>query len=77
MTIVGDSFSKPIIKRPRRQRSSRWRRRTTLSLAEDDGVVGRHVDHRSEGALLDRMEHVMLLDAMGSTEGSMGSNRSR
>jgi len=72
MTIVGDSFSKPIIK--------------AIDSAADAGapydlsslrmLISSGVMWTAEvkEQLLDRIEQVILLDAIGSSEGSMGSS---
>ena len=72
MTIVGDSFSKPIIK--------------AIDAAADAGspydlsslrmLISSGVMWTAEvkEQLLDRIEQVILLDAIGSSEGSMGSS---
>jgi fatty-acyl-CoA synthase len=71
LTIVGDSVAKPIIQSDRRAAAAAGRPYDT-ALAAADRVERRDVDRRGEDQLIDRMPQVMLVDAMGSTEGTMG-----
>jgi fatty-acyl-CoA synthase len=70
-TIVGDSFSKPII----RAIDAAAARGEPYDLSSLRMIVSSGVMWTTEvkQALLDRMPHVVLHDAMGSTEGSMGN----
>ena len=70
LTIVGDTFSKPLITELDAA-IARGEPYDTSSLAR---IVSSGVMWTAEvkNALIDRMEQVMLIDAMGSTEGSMG-----
>ena len=71
LVIVGDAFSKPII-RAIDAAAERGQPYDTSSL---QGIVSSGVMWTAEvkEQLLDRIEQVMLFDAIGSTEGSMGS----
>jgi fatty-acyl-CoA synthase len=70
-TIVGDSFSKPII----RAIDAAIERGEPYDLSSLRMIVSSGVMWTTEvkQALLDRMPQVVLHDAMGSTEGSMGN----
>jgi acyl-CoA synthetase (AMP-forming)/AMP-acid ligase II len=70
LTIVGDAFAKPIIK-ALDAASSAGRPYVTSSLKM---IISSGVMWTAEvkEQLLDRIEQVVLLDAIGSTEGSMG-----
>jgi acyl-CoA synthetase (AMP-forming)/AMP-acid ligase II len=70
-TIVGDSFSKPIIKALDEaiERGEPYDT-SSLKMFVSSGVMW---TTEVKEALLDRIPQVVLYDAMGSTEGSMGS----
>jgi fatty-acyl-CoA synthase len=70
-TIVGDAFSKPIIRAldAAAERGEPYDT-SSLRLIVSSGVMW---TTEVKEALLDRMPHVVLHDAMGSTEGTMGS----
>jgi fatty-acyl-CoA synthase len=70
-TIVGDSFSKPII----RAIDAAIERGEPYDLSSLRMFVSSGVMWTTEvkQALIDRIPHVVLHDAMGSTEGSMGN----
>ena len=70
-TIVGDSFSKPIIAAIDEaiERGEPYDL-STLKMMVSSGVMW---TTEVKEALLDRIPHVMLYDAIGSSEGSMGS----
>ena len=72
MTIVGDSFSKPLI----RAIDEAAANGTPYDLSKLKMIVSSGVMWTAEvkEQLLDRIEHVVLLDAIGSSEGSMGSS---
>ncbi len=72
MTIVGDSFSKPLI----RALDEATAAGTPYDLSKLKMIVSSGVMWTAEvkEQLLDRIEHVVLLDAIGSSEGSMGSS---
>ena len=70
MTIVGDSFSKPLIAAlDAAATAGRPYDTSTLKLIISSGVMW---TAEVKQQLIDRIEQVMLLDAIGSTEGSMG-----
>ena len=71
IAIVGDAFAKPILARARRGRRARDARTTCprCRLIISSGVMW---TAEVKEALLDRMEQLVLVDAIGSTEGSMG-----
>ena len=70
-TIVGDAFSKPII----RALDAAAERGEPYDMSSLRAIVSSGVMWTTEvkGALLDRIPQVVLHDAMGSTEGTMGS----
>ena len=72
MTIVGDAFAKPII----RAIDAAIDAGTPYDLSQLKMIISSGVMWTAEvkEQLLDRIEHVMLLDAIGSSEGSMGTN---
>jgi len=72
VTIVGDAFSKPII----RAIDAAVAAGTPYDLSKLRMIVSSGVMWTAEvkEQLLDRIEHVMLLDAIGSSEGSMGNS---
>ena len=72
MTIVGDSFSKPLI----RAFDEATAAGTPYDLSQLRMIISSGVMWTAEvkEQLLDRIEHVVLLDAIGSSEGSMGSS---
>jgi len=72
LTIVGDAFSKPII----RAIDTAVAAGTPYDLAKLRMIVSSGVMWTAEvkEQILDRIEHVMLLDAIGSSEGSMGNS---
>ncbi|MFM7686874.1 MAG: AMP-binding protein [Actinomycetota bacterium] len=72
MTIVGDAFSKPIIKAIDVAGAAG----TPYDLSSLRMVISSGVMWTAEvkEQLLDRIEQVILLDAIGSSEGSMGSS---
>jgi fatty-acyl-CoA synthase len=72
MTIVGDSFSKPIIKAI----DSAVEAGSPYDLSSLRMLISSGVMWTAEvkEQLLDRIEQVILLDAIGSSEGSMGSS---
>ena len=67
ITIVGDSFAKPLI-RAIDEGKPDGSKYDTSSIG-DVRVVGRDVDTEVKQQMLDRIEQVVLLDAMGSSEG--------
>jgi len=70
ITIVGDAFAKPIIKAIDEATANGTPYDTSsLKLIVSSGVMW---TAEVKEQLLDRIEQAMLLDAMGSTEGSMG-----
>jgi len=72
ITIVGDAFSKPIIKAI----DSAVAAGTPYDLSKVRMIISSGVMWTAEvkEQLLDRVEQVILLDAIGSSEGSMGSS---
>ncbi|NMD25190.1 MAG: AMP-binding protein, partial [Actinobacteria bacterium] len=72
MTIVGDAFAKPII----RAIDAAAAAGTPYDLSQLKMIVSSGVMWTAEAKeqLLDRIEHVILVDAIGSSEGSMGSS---
>ena len=72
LTIVGDSFSKPLI----RALDEAIAVGTPYDLSRLKMIVSSGVMWTAEvkEQLLDRIEHVVLLDAIGSSEGSMGTS---
>ena len=72
MTIVGDAFAKPIIAAIDRAAAAG----TPYDLSKLKMIISSGVMWTAEvkAQLLDRIEHVVLLDAIGSSEGSMGTN---
>ena len=70
LTIVGDSFAKPIV----RAIDERAERGTPYDLSSLKIIISSGVMWTAEvkEQLLDRIPQVVLLDAIGSTEGSMG-----
>jgi len=72
LTIVGDSFAKPII----RAFDAAVAAGTPYDLSKLKLIVSSGVMWTAEvkEQLIDRIEQVMLLDAMGSSEGSMGTS---
>ena len=71
MTIVGDSFAKPIVRGIDEGKADG----TTYDLSSLRIISSSGVMWTTEvkQQLIDRIEQVMLIDAMGSTEGSMGT----
>ncbi len=72
MIIVGDAFSKPIIAALDRAATAG----TPYDLSKLKMIVSSGVMWTAEvkEQLLDRIDHVILLDAIGSSEGSMGTS---
>jgi fatty-acyl-CoA synthase len=72
MTIVGDAFSKPLIKAI----DAAIEGGTPYDLSSLKMIISSGVMWTAEvkEQLLDRIEQVILLDAIGSSEGSMGSS---
>ena len=72
MTIVGDAFAKPLI----RALDAAADAGTPYDLSKLKMIISSGVMWTAEvkEQLLDRIDHVVLLDAIGSSEGSMGSN---
>ena len=72
MTIVGDSFSKPLI----RALDVATAAGSPYDLSKLAMIISSGVMWTAEvkEQLLDRIEHVILVDAIGSSEGSMGSS---
>ncbi len=72
MTIVGDAFAKPII----RALDAAAAAGTPYDLSQLKMIISSGVMWTAEvkEQLLERIEHVILLDAIGSSEGSMGNN---
>jgi len=70
--VVGDSFVKPMI-RALDEASAKGSPydASSLKMIASSGVMW---TSEVKEALLDRIEHVVLLDAMGSSEGSMGTS---
>jgi len=72
MTIVGDAFSKPIIKAiDEAAAAGNPYDTSSLKMIISSGVMW---TAEVKEALLDRIEQAILLDAIGSSEGSMGSS---
>ena len=70
LTIVGDAFAKPIIRAlDAATASGRPYATSSLKMIISSGVMW---TAEVKEQLLDRIEQVVLLDAIGSTEGSMG-----
>ena len=72
MTIVGDAFAKPII----RALDEATAAGTPYDLSQLKMIISSGVMWTAEvkEQLLDRIEHIILLDAIGSSEGSMGNS---
>ncbi len=72
MTIVGDAFAKPIIAAIDRAVAAG----TPYDLSKLKMIISSGVMWTAEvkEQLLDRIDHVILLDVIGSSEGSMGSS---
>jgi len=72
MTIVGDSFAKPLL----RAYDAAAAAGTPYDLSGLRMLISSGVMWTAEvkEQILDRLEHLVLLDAMGSSEGSMGSS---
>jgi len=72
MTIVGDAFAKPIIAAIDRAIEAG----TPYDLSKLKMIISSGVMWTAEvkEQLLDRIDHVILLDAIGSSEGSMGNS---
>ncbi len=72
MTIVGDAFAKPIIAAIDRAIAAG----TPYDLSQLKMIISSGVMWTAEvkEQLLDRIDHVILLDAIGSSEGSMGTS---
>jgi 3-oxocholest-4-en-26-oate---CoA ligase len=72
MTIVGDAFAKPII----RALDEAAAAGTPYDMSQLKMIISSGVMWTAEvkEQLLERIEHVILLDAIGSSEGSMGTN---
>jgi len=72
MTIVGDAFSKPLIKAiDEAAAADNPYDTSSLKMIISSGVMW---TAEVKEALLDRIEQAILLDAIGSSEGSMGSS---
>ena len=70
--VVGDSFVKPIIKAIDEARASgKTHDLSSLKMMLSSGVMW---TSEVKEQLLDRIEHLVLVDAMGSSEGSMGTS---
>jgi 3-oxocholest-4-en-26-oate---CoA ligase len=70
LTIVGDSFAKPLIRAiDEATAEGRPYDTSSLKLVISSGVMW---TAEVKEQLLERIPHVMLIDAIGSTEGSMG-----
>ena len=72
MTIVGDAFAKPII----RAFDEAAAAGTPSDLSQLKMIISSGVMWTAEvkEQLLDRIDHIILLDAIGSSEGSMGNS---
>lgn len=71
LTIVGDSFAKPLLRGLDEGRPSGGDYDTSsIRMINSSGVMW---TTEVKNALIDRIEQTILLDAMGSTEGSMGT----
>jgi len=72
MTIVGDAFAKPII----RALDEATAAGTPYDLSQLKMIISSGVMWTAEvkEQLLDRIDHIILLDAIGSSEGSMGNS---
>ena len=71
LTIVGDSFAKPLVRaldegKPDRSEYDM----SSIKMMNSSGVMW---TTEVKNDLIDRIEQVVLIDAMGSTEGSMGT----
>ena len=70
--VVGDSFVKPIIKAIDEARAAgKTHDLSSLKMMLSSGVMW---TSEVKEQLLDRVEHLVLVDAMGSSEGSMGTS---
>ncbi len=71
VTIVGDSFAKPLLRAIDEGRPDGGSYDlSSVAIMQSSGVMW---TSEVKQQLIDRMEQVMLIDAMGSTEGSMGT----
>ena len=71
VTIVGDSFAKPLLTAIDEGRpDGSTYDLSSVSIMQSSGVMW---TSEVKQQLIERMEQVMLIDAMGSTEGSMGT----
>ena len=70
VTIVGDAFAKPLLTAIDEGDDGRPYDLSTVQIMQSSGVMW---TSEVKQALLDRIEQVMLIDAMGSSEGSMGT----
>ncbi len=71
ITIVGDSFAKPLIRALDEAKADGSRYDTSsIAVISSSGVMW---TTEVKEQLLDRIEQAILVDAMGSTEGTMGS----
>jgi fatty-acyl-CoA synthase len=74
LTIVGDAFAKPIIKAiDDAQRAGSPYDTSSLKMIISSGVM---FTSEVKEQVLDRIEQVVIVDAMGSTEGAMGISMS-
>jgi 3-oxocholest-4-en-26-oate---CoA ligase len=71
VTIVGDSFAKPLLRAFDEGRPGGGNYDTSsITIFGSSGVMW---TSEVKQQMIDRMEHVMLIDAMGSSEGGMGT----
>jgi len=71
VTIVGDSFAKPLLRAFDEGRPGGGTYDTSsIAIFGSSGVMW---TAEVKKQMIDRMEHVMLIDAMGSSEGAMGT----
>lgn len=70
VTIVGDAFAKPLLSAIDEGADGRPYDLSTVAIIQSSGVMW---TSEVKQALIDRIEQAMLIDAMGSSEGSMGT----
>jgi acyl-CoA synthetase (AMP-forming)/AMP-acid ligase II len=70
ITIVGDSFAKPLIRAIDEGDAAQGYDLSTLKIMSSSGVMW---TTEVKQQLIDRIPQILLVDAMGSTEGSMGT----
>ena len=70
VTIVGDAFAKPLLTAIDEGDNGRPYDLSSVQIIQSSGVMW---TSEVKQALIDRIEQAMLIDAMGSSEGSMGT----